>query len=377
MVPFDSNDSKNVLALAKNAGFHRASIIPLRAPQTYSKYQEWLSNGHHGDMNYMNTPQNKNARRDLKNILNNAQSLLVVILAYPKHQVPPAPKEGLLEGNIAKYARGEDYHFVFKKKLRALAEQIAKQFQIEVLSRPCVDTAPILERDFAQQAGIGFWAKNTMIITPGLGSFTLIGELLLDISFSLPPIQTLSRRCGECTRCIDFCPTNAFVAPYSLDSRRCNSYLTIENKGWIPKEFRKAIGNRIFGCDVCQDVCPFNTRAPEKNPFTKEFIPIDRQHAFPDLLKLVQLGTNQRKKFLQYSAMRRINRNQFLRNLCIALGNSHDKRAKAPLLKLARDRSPLVRGHAIWALQQLGEKENLKQIKLTEKEPLVLAEFDN
>ena len=216
----------------------------------------------------------------------------------------------------------------------------------------------MLEREWAERGGLGFVAKNTMLIAPGLGSYVVLGELL--VAAELPataPDAPPKPRCGTCRACLDACPTNAFVDAYVLDARRCISYLTIEHHGAIPVELRAAIGTWIFGCDVCQEVCPFNAGAGE--PADAELRPRSIDHAVPDLAKLARAGTNQLRQFVKRTALRRAPRHVLLRNVAVALGNTGDAAAIDPLVHLLGDPSPLVRAHAAWALGQLGASDAL------------------
>jgi epoxyqueuosine reductase len=254
-------------------------------------------------------------------------------------------------GSVGRYARGEDYHLVMKRKLTALAERCEVLAGRPLRSRVCVDTAPLLEHEVARAAGLGFSGKSTLTIVPGVGTWVLLGELLLDVE--LPPSAPLPQGCGSCRACLDACPTGAFVDAHVLDARRCISYLTIENQGEIPRELRAPIGTRVFGCDVCQEVCPFNasqaarTRAPELAPRPELDV--------IDLVGLLELGAASYRKLVKRSALRRAPRATLARNAAIALGNTRDPRAAAPLERaLENDPSALVRSHAAWALGELG-----------------------
>ena len=258
-----------------------------------------------------------------------------------------------LRGKIARYAVGDDYHLVLRDKLVAVAHQLAKKLARPVAARPCVDTAPVLERDHAERGGVGFVAKNTMLIAPGLGSYVVLGELLLDvIAEPTAPAEPPRPRCGSCRACLDACPTGAFVDAYVLDARRCISYLTIEQAGPIPRELRASIGTWVFGCDVCQEVCPFNA-SPDAPPAEPMLAPRDLDHALPDLVKLASLGSNQLRQFVRRTALRRTHRDQLRRNVAVALGNTGDAGAIPALRELLASRAPLVRGHAAWGLGQL------------------------
>jgi epoxyqueuosine reductase len=239
-----------------------------------------------------------------------------------------------------------------RKKLRRLADALANLLGRPVLARHCVDTAPLLERAAAERAGLGFAAKSTMTIVPGVGSYVMLGELLVDAEIAVD--TPLSPGCGACRLCLDACPTGAIIGAHVVDARRCISYLTIELRGPVPRELRPLIGSRVFGCDVCQDVCPFNASA-EGKPSAPELAA--RSHLVaPDLIELLELGSARYRTLVKGSALRRTHRAQLARNAAIALGNSKDPRAVMPLARaLAAHTSALVRGHAAWALGEIGE----------------------
>jgi epoxyqueuosine reductase len=344
-----ADTARTILELTRAAGFHRAAIVPIEAPRRHELYASWLAAGRHGEMAYLATPDHVEPRKDLHALLPAARTLVVVALAHDR-----ARPDGLvgLRGKIARYAGGEDYHLVVRDKLAAVAEQLAAALGQPVAARPCVDTAAVLERDHAERGGLGFVAKNTMVIAPGLGSYVMLGELLLDVDAEpTAPAEPMRPRCGSCRACLDACPTGAFVDAYLLDARRCISYLTIELDGPIPRELRGAIGAWVFGCDVCQEVCPFN--AGDGEPTDPRLATRDAEHALPDLVRLAGLGANQLRQFVKRTALRRAPRDQIRRNVAVALGNSGDARAIPPLTQLLTAPSPLVRGHAAWALGAL------------------------
>jgi len=325
--------------------------VPIEPPRRHALYASWLAAGHAGEMTYLAAPDHVRPRGDLRALLASARSLVVVALAYDR--ADPVPPQALLRGRIARYARGEDYHLVMRDRLVALADRIAGELGHAVASRPCVDSAPVLEREWAERGGLGFIAKNTMLIAPGLGSYVVLGELLLDVELpATAPDVPPKPRCGSCTACLDACPTRAFVDAYVLDARRCISYLTIEHQGPIPRELRPAIGTWVFGCDVCQEVCPFNAGAGE--PADPLLRPRTAEHALPALLALAAKGANQLRQLVKRTAMRRVSRDVLLRNVAVALGNTGSREAVPALVALLQHRSPLVRGHAAWALGELG-----------------------
>ncbi|HTR52953.1 MAG TPA: tRNA epoxyqueuosine(34) reductase QueG [Kofleriaceae bacterium] len=357
----------NVIEAAKQLGFARAAVVPIEPPRRHELYASWLAAGLHGEMAYLADPSHISPRNDLRALLATARSLVVVALAYeradPINRGTPSAGGGLvgLRGKIARYARGEDYHLVVRDKLVALADRIARELGRPVASRPCVDSAPVLEREWAERGGLGFVAKNTMLIAPGLGSYVVLGELLVDVELAItapPGVTDLPKpRCGSCRACLDACPTRAFSDAYVLDARRCISYLTIEHQGPIPRELRAAIGTWVFGCDVCQEVCPFNAGPGE--PADPALQPRSPEHALPDLVALAARGANQLRQFVKRTALRRVSRESLLRNVAVALGNTGSREAVPALAALLEHASPIVRGHAAWALGELGALELL------------------
>ena len=362
-----------ITAAARELGFARAAIVPIEAPRRHALYTSWLAAGRAGEMAYLARPDHVDARADLRALLAEARSLVVVALAYDR--ADPVPPSALLRGRVARYARGEDYHLVMRDKLVLLADRIAQELGRPVASRPCVDSAPVLEREWAERAGLGFIAKNTMLIAPGAGSYILLGELLVDVELApTAPDEPTRPRCGGCRSCLDACPTGAFVDAYLLDARRCISYLTIENHGVIPRELRASIGTWVFGCDVCQEVCPFNAGAGE--PYDPLLAPRSIEHALPSLVALASAPTNQLRRHVKRTALRRVPRAVLLRNVAVALGNTRDAGAVEPLVALLADREPLVRAHAAWALAQHDPQHAaLVELRATETDPMVRDEL--
>lgn len=339
--------------LARELGFARVAVVPIEAPRRHELYTSWLAAGHQGEMAYLSAPEHVGTRADLRALLENAQSLIVVALAYERTD-PDAPIA--LRGKIARYARGEDYHLVMRDKLVALADRLARELGRPVASRPCVDSAPVLEREWAERGGLGFVAKNTMLIAPGIGSYVVLGELLVDVALDVTaPEAPPKQRCGTCSACLDACPTNAFVDAFVLDARRCISYLTIEHHGVIPRALRPAIGTWVFGCDICQEVCPFNAGKADVT-IDPRLAPRSHEHALPDLVALAMKGANQLRQFVKRTALRRIPKELLERNVAVALGNTGSRDAIPALRVLEQSKSQLVQTHAIWALEQLGEQ---------------------
>ncbi|MDB4966772.1 MAG: hypothetical protein JWN44_2461 [Myxococcales bacterium] len=332
-------------------GFARIGFAPVAAFERHRVFESWLQRGYAADMRYL--ADHADERRDPRALLASGRTLVTVALSYAHDDPPDVPADRLSRGprgTIARYARGDDYHVVLKNKLRELARAVADASGGAVAYVACVDTAPLLEREAASAGGIGFQAKNTMLIAPGAGSFLVLGELITDLECAPAPLADSVPRCGQCTRCLEACPTGAFVDAYTLDSRRCIAYLTIENPGPIPRELRALIGDRVFGCDVCQDVCPFN--AGEGQRGAPELRPRDG-YARPSLTRLLGLGAAQFRKWQQASALRRVHRAQLLRNVAVALGNVGGVDELPHLMHALGERSPLVRAHVAWAIAQI------------------------
>jgi epoxyqueuosine reductase len=366
--------AERLRAAALAAGFVRLGFAPTgRFAAGAERLERWLNAERHGEMAYLAGAD----RAAPQNLLADARTLVVVALPYSAEPLIQLRRKNaaLLVGSVARYALGTDYHAVLKRKLAALADTCAELIGRPVLARACVDTAPLLEREAAARAGIAFVGKSTMAIVPGAGSYVVLGELLLDVE--LPASEPKeSAHCGSCRACLDACPTGAFVDDYVLDARRCISYLTIELRGAIPRELRAPIGTRVFGCDVCQDVCPFNA-SPRERPAAPELAPRDDRAAV-DLVGLLELGSADYRRFVKDSAMSRVSRTRLARNAAVALGNSGDPSAVAPLVRaLERDPRALVRSHAAWGLGRLGgpdAREALERSSISDADPEVREE---
>ena len=351
-------------------GFARIGFAPVAPIARHARYEEWLARGYGADMRWLG--EQSDERRDPRALLASARTVVTVALSYAHDDPPDVPLDRLAggpRGRIARYARGADYHPVLKQKLRELARAVAERAGRSLGFVACVDTAPVLEREAAAAGGIGFQAKNTMLIAPGVGSFVVLGELITDLDCAPAPLaaaiadgpQAPNRhhaapRCGQCTRCLDACPTGAFVDAYTLDARRCIAYLTIENAGPIPRDLRPLIGDRVFGCDICQDVCPFN--AGHRPPGAPELAPRPG-YGTPSLVRLLQLGAAQFRKWQASSPLRRIHRAQLLRNVAVALGNVGGVAELPPLMHALGEPSPLVRAHVAWAIARIAAREPL------------------
>ena len=305
---------------------------------------EFVGQGLHGDMGWMKETVER--RSDPHVLWPGAKSAVVVALNYGPTDDPLANLARPDRGNVSVYARGRDYHDVMKKRLRVLARWINETLAAEV--KLFVDTAPVMEKPLAAATGLGWQGKHTNLVSRQFGSWLFLGEVLT--SLDLAPDAAEDDHCGECRRCLDVCPTNAFPAPYRIDARRCISYLTIEHKGHIPRDLRPAIGNRIYGCDDCLAVCPWNKFATPTA--TSDFRGRDALAA-PALAELAGLNDAGFRAFFSGSPIKRIGRDRFVRNVLIAIGNSGDAALAGLARRLLDDASPLVRAMAVWALSRL------------------------
>jgi epoxyqueuosine reductase len=324
-------------------GFDLVGIAPAGPAAGFAFFERWLAGGRHGEMGYL--AHNPERRSDPRHLLPGAKSIVAVASNY--HAAGPAPRPG--QGRVARYALGDDYHEVMGGKLAALVEAIRK-LRPGAQAKVCVDTAPVLEREMAQRAGLGWIGKNTMLLHRQFGQWLFLGEILLDVPLR-PDAPETRDRCGRCVRCIAACPTRALVAPRELDARRCISYLTIELKGAIPPELRPLIGNRVFGCDDCLEVCPWNRFARQARE--PGFSP-RADLTTPELLGLLELTEENFQRRFARSPILRAKRRGLLRNVCVALGNARDPRAVPALRRALEDAEPLVREHAAWALERMG-----------------------
>ena len=392
-------------AHASTLGFSLTGIAPAEPSRHSAFYATWLESRAHGEMAYLSRPDAVARRRDPSLTLASVRSVIVVAHEYFSADAPGVPDDPSL-GVIARYARGRDYHKVVKRKLLELLSWVSEQRGGAVQGRAYVDTGPVLERELAARAGLGWFGKNTMLLNPRRGSWFFLGCLLLDLDLE-PDEPFIEDHCGTCTRCLDACPTGALQgrdehgAPV-IDARRCISYLTIEQRGPIPRELRPLLGNRIYGCDICQEVCPFNrkfaepaaepayaARGPGERPRGVEAAraasrsdaersvgePIHPGTRAPRLLELMVMDENAWDAFSRGSAIRRAGRAGFLRNVAVAIGNWGDPEAAAVLESGLQDSEPLVRGHAAWALGRLGATEPLRDRLAIETDPWVGEEL--
>lgn len=335
-------------AEARRLGFELFGVAAPHPPAHFSVYEAWLAAGRHGEMSYLADERARQRRADPLQILPECKSILVLGARYSASNV--RRKHGY--GRVASYAWGDDYHDVLLERLKRLVEFIEAQVGAPVKNRYYTDTGPVLERELAQRAGLGWIGKNTCLIHPRMGSYFLLAEILLGIELQ-PDAPFVEDRCGSCTRCLDACPTACILPDRTLDARRCISYLTIELKGAIPVELRPQMEDWVFGCDVCQQVCPWNQRfgTSHGDPVFSSRPEVRQPHLIGEL----SLTPEQFNRKFKGSPIRRAKRRGYLRNVTVALGNSLDSQAVSSLAEtLRQDAEPLARGHAAWALGQLG-----------------------
>jgi epoxyqueuosine reductase len=344
-----------VKTAALQLGFDFAGITTPDPPEHFPIFAGWLEAGRHGEMAYLASERARQRRADPRAILPECQSILVLGVRYDR---PYAPAEGVatrLTGRVAAYAWGDDYHDVLVERLKALHGKVEELVNAPVPARWYTDTGPIMERDLAQRAGLGWIGKNTCLIRPGVGSYFFLAEMLLGLELEMDtPFQ--SDQCGTCTRCLEACPTACILPNRTLDARRCISYLTIELKGAIPPDLRPQMGAWVFGCDICQEVCPWNVRsAPaEGDP---AFAPRPGV-SLPDLCEELALDQQAFSRKFKGSPVKRTRRPGYLRNVAVALGNSSAPEAIPALATaLLTDPEPLVRAHAAWALGRFDQSE--------------------
>jgi len=333
---------------AKELGFELVGIAPAKPPAHGEFYMDWLSRGFAGAMAYLWRPDAVRRRLDPTEALPGARAIVVVAMNYLNGNEGPAADPS--RPVIARYARGTDYHAVFEEKLEALAKSLGEIVGGQPSVLCYVDYGPVLERDHAQRAGLGWIGKNTLLINSDIGSYVFLGEILTDapLDFDEPFVPD---HCGTCERCIDACPTGAIVGPREVDSRLCISYLTIELRGPIPRQLRPLIGNRVFGCDICQEVCPWNNEAPMTTE--ERFLPrVDI--VGPKLVQLMDVDEDEFSKRYGDTPMSRGKRRGLLRNVAVALGNWGDPVALPALERGLNDDDELVRGHSAWSLGRLG-----------------------
>ncbi|WP_153555746.1 tRNA epoxyqueuosine(34) reductase QueG [Roseimaritima sediminicola] len=355
---------------AQQLGFHLFGVAPAVTPTGYHRLVEWIEAGYAAEMDYI--PARLSAYQHPDGVMDGTRSL--VMLGFPYRTVEPPPADAL-EGRVARYAWGTaDYHDLIHRRLKQLKRELAAR-DASIGVRGVVDSAPLMEREFAQLAGLGWTGKNTLLLNKLEGSYFFLACLLLGVDLPADPAHH-SDHCGTCTRCLDACPTDAFVAAGVLDSRRCISYLTIEHRGPIPRELRPQMQDWVFGCDVCQDVCPWNRRGSVANdPALQPPVP-DQQL---DLVGLFDLDDDSFRTRFRKTPLWRTRRRGILRNAAIVLGNQQASAAVPALCKGLADSEPLVRGAAAWALGNIATGAAwaaLRERSAIEQDPTVRAEID-
>ena len=339
--------AKNIKSWAKDFGFDDIGISDIKLTANKTSYEEWISSGYHGDMSYLDRHQEQ--KFDPSKLLPNTKSVISVRLDY----LPLEAKalDALKNKNIAyisRYALGRDYHKVMRAKLKKLISHIKESLKDEFQFRLFTDSAPVQEVEIAEKAGLGWRGKHTLLLNKDHGSWFFLGEIYTDIP--LPSDINTSKHCGSCSACIDICPTSAIIAPYKLDARKCISYLTIEHKDSIPVEYRKAIGNRVYGCDDCQFVCPWNkyAKVTTENDFLVKH-DLDKL----SLIDSFQFSQDDFDRYFQGSAIYRIGYDQWLRNIAIGLGNAPKSDEIIKVLESRIDKaSAMLKEHILWAIQQ-------------------------
>ena len=398
--------TEKIKAQAHRLGFQLVGVTTPDPPPHFEVYSAWLEACRHGEMAYLDTDRVRQRRADPRQILPECRSILVLGVRYPAAGEAPgwerlspqerarrrpatpselarstSPAEELLtevagRGWVASYAWGADYHQVLPERLKALVAFIEAELGAQVPNRCYTDTGPVLERDLAQRAGLGWIGKNTCLINQNEGSYFLLAEILLGLELQ-PDTPFLPDLCGGCTRCLEACPTSCILPDRTLDASRCISYLTIELKGAIPIELRPNLGQWVFGCDICQQVCPWNLRFA-----SADGDPAFAPHAgtpFPDLLAELSLTPEELHHKFKDNPVKRAKRKGYLRNVAVALGNAGDAEAVPALAQaLLHDPEPLVRAHSAWALGRLGgaaARQALEQAAQIEAEANVLSEI--
>ena len=342
--------TRQIRQKALELGFTQAAIIPALPSDHGIYYQTWLENNYHGNMAYLARPDALARRLNLSLTVPNAKSVIVLLANYHTKHLPAHILNDPSRGIIASYAWNIDYHTLLTPRLYDFQAWIERRVSQPINGRSYIDTGPVLERELAAQGGLGFIGKNTCLINSDIGSYVFLAEIILDIELDYDSVEP-SGTCGNCRRCLDICPTDAFPAPYVLDSRRCISYLTIELKEEIPLDLRPLMGNRIFGCDICQEVCPYNLRfaIPCDTPEFRASL----DHMAPPLLELIGLNEEDFRSRFRKSPLKRSKRRGILRNVCVALGNWGSLEAIPALQNATQDPEPLIQGHARWALAQI------------------------
>lgn len=376
--------SSQIKRIGLDIGFDIVSTSQLKPSKNAKHVQRWINNKYYGSMQWY--PNNIERRlHPQKHLYGKAISAIMVGLYYRPKEIDVEILNNPARGIIARYALYQDYHKVMENMLKDFASKLDAELNGNWHYHVYVDTGPVLEREMAEIGGLGFVGKNTTLINTAIGSYLFLGEIICDLDIDNVGTDLLNSRfgkqekiqgtCGECNRCQRVCPTQAFTSPYTLDARRCISYLTIENRGAIPIKFRKLIGNRIYGCDICQEVCPWNKRMANKYKSVLE----KKVDQAPYLLDLIGLNEEQFREKYKSTPILRAKRAGFIRNVLVAIGNWGDESAFDSVLRLLDDQDALVRQHAVWALAQINSsqaKPFLTKFKKQETDNEILAELD-
>lgn len=361
--PMSLNDE--IIAEAHALGFADIGFgRPATAPAG-ERLRSWVAEGRHGDMGWM--AERIDWRSDPAALWPDARSVIMLADSYAPDIDPLEVLEQPDRGGISVYAQGRDYHDPLKKRLKRLGRWLIERAGGEI--KVFVDTAPVMEKPLGQVAGLGWQGKHTNLVSRRLGSWFFLGAIFTTLD--LEPTGSETDHCGSCRRCLDVCPTAAFIAPYRLDARRCISYLTIESKGPIPREFRPAIGNRIFGCDDCLAVCPWNKYARDAH---EHYTARPGAVAAP-LSELARLDEEAFRERFRGTPVRRLKRPRFVRNVLVAIGNSGNAEFLPVVQELTRDEEPLVRGAAVWALSRLADLETYLAARRDDPDPQVAREW--
>ncbi|MBV2144172.1 tRNA epoxyqueuosine(34) reductase QueG [Falsochrobactrum sp. TDYN1] len=370
--PKEARLKRFLIEEAKAAGFDAVAFTtPDKIPQAPQRLRQYIAEGCHADMVWMEETEERRASPSV--LWPEVRSIMMLAMNYGPDSNPLAILEQKDRGAISVYAQNRDYHDIIKGKLKHVASRFAARAGQDV--KVFVDTAPVMEKPLAQAAGIGWQGKHTNLVSREHGSWLFLGSIFT--TAEIAPDQPERDHCGSCRACLDICPTSAFPAPYRIDARRCISYLTIENKGPIPLEFRKAIGNRIYGCDDCLAVCPWNKFAQTASELK---LKARDDLKSPRLADFLHLDDPAFRSFFSGSPVKRIGRDRFLRNVLIAAGNSRDRYFLPQIEALLQDAAPVVRGAAIWALKQLAEPERFasqqNRLASVEEDATVRAEWE-
>jgi len=351
----EKNLKNSLIEKSKEFGFDVIKITkPNISKENKDYFDKFLFNNFHGEMDWLENK--KERRKSPKKLWNDVESIIMLGVNYGPDHDPLDSIKLKNTGNISVYAKGNDYHDIIKKNLKKLGRWFVQEIKSEI--KVFVDTAPVMEKPLAQKAGLGWQGKHTNLVSREFGSWLFLGSIYTNIVIDTDEEEL--DHCGNCTSCIDICPTQAFPEPYKLDARKCISYLTIEHKGPIPINLRSKIGNRIYGCDDCLAICPWNKFAKESNEM--KFSSNHNKESF-SLEKLSLLDDRNFRLMFSKSPIKRIGRDRFLRNVLIALGNSKSKSAAHYIKRNLGDKSPIVRGAAVWAINQILKGEEINMIK--------------